>query len=373
MESSTGWTGEKNIFYHYKINDKEPAGSDGVYAFMEDKEGNLWIGTMEGVNIMEKRSGQFIHYSHDEKNQRSLSNNNVLCIAEDSRNIVWVGTREGLNRFDKKTKTFHTYRTEDGLPDNTILNILEDDEHNLWISTPHGISRISAKYGQSGVTLLNFKNYDEMDGLQDGEFNDNAALKTSHGELIFGGAKGFNIFCPRNIATNKEPPAVVLTDFQIFNKSIKSGEAGNNRTILPQAISETKEITLSHRDNVISIEFAALNFSNTERNKYAYILEGFNKQWLMTDAKMRKATYTNLDPGNYTFRVKATNEDGIWNEKGVTLKITVLPPFWKTTWAYVLYVLLVAGILWFSRHMILLRAKMSFQMEQERKRSESYA
>ena len=137
--------------------------------------------------------------------------------------------------------------------------------------------------------------------------------------------------------------------------------------ILEKAISETKEITLSHSDNVIALEFAALNFANTEKNKYAYILEGFDKAWSATDAKIRKATYTNLDPGNYTFRVKATNEDGIGNHEGVTLKITVLPPFWKTTWAYILYTLLIAGILWFARHMILLRAKMRFQMEQERK------
>ena len=322
----------------------------------------------EGIDVREKQSGRFIHYSHDEKDQKSLSNNNVLCIAEDSRNLVWVGTREGLNLFDKKTKTFQTYRTEDGLPDNTILNILEDDEHNLWISTPNGISKIFISHNQNTNTVsLTFKNYDEVDGLQSGEFNENAAYKTSRGELIFGGAKGFNIFYPGDITTNKVVPAVVLTDFQIFNKSVRVGETSSKRVILHKAISETKEITLSHNDNVISIEFAALNFSNTEKNKYAYILEGFNKQWLITDAKMRKATYTNLDPGKYIFKVKATNEDGIWNEEGVTLKITVLPPFWKTTWAYILYALVIIGILWFARHMILLRAKMRFQIEQERK------
>ena len=160
---------------------------------------------------------------------------------------------------------------------------------------------------------------------------------------------------------------MVLTNFQVFNKNVRAGETSGNRMILEKAISETKEITLSHSDNVIALEFAALNFSNTEKNKYAYILEGFDKAWSATDAKIRKATYTNLDPGNYTFRVKATNEDGIGNHEGVTLKITVLPPFWKTTWAYILYALLIAGILWFARHMILLRAKMRFQMEQERK------
>jgi signal transduction histidine kinase/ligand-binding sensor domain-containing protein/DNA-binding response OmpR family regulator len=359
---------EKNIFYHYTSGDKKSIGSDLIYALMEDLKGDLWIGTMEGIDVMEKQSGRFIHYSHDAKNQNSLSNNNILCIEEDSRNLVWVGTREGLNLFDKKTKTFRTFRMEDGLPDNTILNILEDDEHNLWISTPNGISKLLISHNKKTNTVsLNFKNYDEMDGLQGREFNENAAYKTSHGELIFGGAKGFNIFYPADIATNDVAPAVALTDFQIFNKSLKAGERSSNRVILHKAISETKEIKLSHSDNVISIEFAALNFSNAEKNKYAYILEGFNKQWLITDAKMRKATYTNLDPGSYVFRVKATNEDGIWNEEGVTLKITVLPPFWKTTWAYCLYAIMIGGILWFARHMILLRARMRFEIEQERK------
>jgi signal transduction histidine kinase/ligand-binding sensor domain-containing protein/DNA-binding response OmpR family regulator len=359
---------EKNIFYHYTSGDKKSIGSDLIFALMEDAEGNFWIGTMGGIDVREKQSGRFIHYSHDEKNQKSLSNNNVLCIKEDNRNLVWVGTREGLNLFDKKTKTFQTYRTEDGLPDNTILNILEDDEHNLWISTPNGISKIFISHNEKTNTVsLNFKNYDGMDGLQGGEFNENAAYKTSRGELIFGGAKGFNIFYPADITTNTTAPAVVLTDFQIFNKSIRAGETSSKRVILHKAISETKEITLNRSDNVISIEFAALNFSNSEKNKYAYILEGFNKQWLITDAKMRKATYTNLDPGKYTFRVKASNEDGVWNEEGVILKITVLPPFWKTTLAYCLYALVIACILWFARYMILLRARMRFQIEQERK------
>lgn len=359
---------EKNIFTHYTGSTKTSISSDLIFALMEDREGNFWIGTMGGIDVKEKKSGRFNHYMHDEKDQQSLSNNNVLCIAEDSRNLVWIGTREGLNLFDKKTKTFQTFRTEDGLPDNTILNILEDNKHNLWISTPNGISKIFiSKNEKTNTVELSINSYDEMDGLQSGEFNENAAYKTSRGELIFGGANGFNIFQPDEIATNTVLPPVVLTDFQIFNKSIKVDEKSSNRVILEKAIAETKEITLRHSDNVISVEFAALNFLNTEKNKYAYILEGFNKQWLITDAKMRKATYTNLDHGNYIFRVKATNEDGIWNEEGVTLKITVLPPFWKTTWAYIIYALMIIGILLFARHMLLLRAKMRFQIEQERK------
>ncbi|MEP7373169.1 MAG: two-component regulator propeller domain-containing protein [Chitinophagaceae bacterium] len=359
---------KQNKFYHYRSSDKTSINSDMIFAFMEDDEKNFWIGTMGGIDVKEKKTGRFFHYLHDEKDPHSLSNNNVLCIKQDSRKLVWVGTREGLNLFDKKTKTFQKYRTEEGLSDNIILNILEDDHQNLWISTPKGISKIIVNHNdKNNVVLLSIKNYDRLDGLQSGEFNENAAFKTSRGELIFGGAKGFNIFSPATITTNKLAPAVVLTNFQVFNKNVRAGETSGNRIILQKAISETKEITLSHSDNVIALEFAALNFSNTEKNKYAYILEGFDNTWSKTDARMRKATYTNLDPGNYTFRVKATNEDGIGNNEGVTLRIIVLPPFWKTTWAYIVYSLLLIGILWFARHMILLRARMRFQIEQERK------
>ncbi|MES1197811.1 MAG: ATP-binding protein, partial [Chitinophagaceae bacterium] len=332
------------------------------------KEGDFLIGTMGGIDVKKKKSGQFIHYSHNEKDAKSLSNDNVLCIKEDSRNLMWIGTRDGLNLFDKKTKSFQTYRTEDGLRGNTILNILEDDKHNLWVSTPNGISKIFIRENKiSNAVALDFISYDVIDGLQSGEFNQYAAFKTSRGELIFGGANGFNIFCPGDISINKTAPVVVLTDFQIFNKSVKVGETIRDRVLLQKAIYETKEITLSHKDNVISIEFAALNFSNSEKNKYKYILNGFDKQWVLTDAKVRTATYTNLDPGHYVFKVIASNEDGIWNQQGATLKITVLPPFWKTPLAYLLYAILILGILLLVRHLELLRTRMRFQIEQERK------
>jgi len=359
---------EKNNFTHYTSRDKKSIRSDLIFALMEDAEHNFWIGTMEGIDVKDRQTGRFIHYAHNENDRKSLSNNNILCIKEDSRGLVWVGTREGLNLFDKNNKTFQTYRTEEGLPDNAILNIVEDNDHNLWISTPNGISKIFIKQNkQSNKVSLNFRSFDAIDGLQTGEFNENAAFKTSKGELIFGGANGFNIFYPGDIVSNKVAPVVVLTDFQIFNKSLSVGESIRNRVLLKKTISETKQIKLNHNDNVISIEFAALNFSNPEKNKYEYILERFNKNWVSADAKVRMATYTNLDPGNYVFKVRASNEDGIWNEQGVTLGITVLPPFWKTPLAYILYVIFIFGILWFVRHMELLRTRMRFQIEQERK------
>jgi signal transduction histidine kinase/ligand-binding sensor domain-containing protein/DNA-binding response OmpR family regulator len=358
---------KKNSFYRFG----GTSSVSYVFAFMEDRDGNFWIGTMDGLDLKLKEQNKVVHYVHQEKDHSSLSNNNILCILQDSRGMTWIGTREGLNLFDKKTNSFRTFRTEDGLPDNTILNILEDDKANLWISTPNGISKAAVAINKKPAELaLQFKNYDEMDGLQGKEFNENAAWKSSRGELIFGGAKGFNIFYPDNAPTNKTRPTVVLTDFEIFNKSMKVGDKSGKRVILEKAIPETKEITLAYKDNVIAIEFAALNFSNTEKSKYAYKLEGFNKEWLLTDAGNRKATYTNLDPGEYTFRVKASNEDGLWNEEGVTLKITVLPPIWRTPLAYIIYGLFAIGLLWLGRRIVVQRTRMRFQMEQERKESQ---
>jgi len=213
---------------------------------------------------------------------------------------------------------------------------------------------------------INCKNYDEPDGLQGIAFNENAALKTHKGELVFGGANGFNLFDPETILPDKNIPAVVLTDLQVFNKSVGIGEKLDGRIILPQAISQTDALTLKYNEDVVSFEFAALNFLHPEKNKYAYRLEGFNKGWIYTDGKTRKANYTNLDPGTYTFYVKAANSDGVWNEKAVALRVKILPPFWKTPFAYFLYVAFFTGVLWFARRLILQRARMRFEIEQQK-------
>ena len=357
-------------FHHFtfKLGDPgSPLHSNYIATLLEDRSGNLWVGTANGIDVLDKRTGRNkSYYTGDVTNDKSISNNNIIAMLEDAAGIIWIGTRDGLNVFDREKKTFQVFRTGDGLPDNAILNILEDNKHYLWVSTPNGISRIKViKDAVKGISIA-CKNYDEMDGLQGTAFNENAALKTRSGELVFGGANGFNIFHPENIAFDATVPAIALTDLQVFNKSVGIGESINGRVVLPRAISQTDNITLQYNDNVISIEFAALNYSNTEKNRYAYMLESFNKTWLMTDGKNRKATYTNLDPGDYVFRVKAANDDGVWNEQGISLSIKILPPFWKTPFAYILYVLAVIGLLWFARQIILQRARMRFEIEQQR-------
>ena len=359
---------DKNIFYHYKSGDPNSIRSDYIAAITEDRDGDIWFGTAFGISVLNKKKDSFYYYNHDPNIPGSISNDNIIDILKDSRGFMWVGTREGLNLFDKAKGTFRHFLIEDGLPSNTVLTILEDNDHNLWLGTPNGIAKATITSTQvSNEISLQFKNYDERDGLQGREFNENAAMKTRSGELVFGGANGFNIINPEMITHNTVIPKVVLTDFHVFDKSIGVGDVLDNRVILHKAITAVKDITLKYQENVFSLEFAALSFSNPEKNKYAYKLEGFNKEWLTTDGLQRKATYTNLDPGDYTFRVKASNDDGLWNEEGLALHIKILPPFWRTVPAFILYVLVLAGILFFARRLTIQRARMRFQLEQQKK------
>ncbi|MEO5590978.1 MAG: two-component regulator propeller domain-containing protein [Chitinophagaceae bacterium] len=363
---------EKNIFYHYK-----PYEANSVHAFyiselMEDKDENLWVGSSNGIDVLEKKTAKFVYYSNFTNDPKGISNNSILSMLQDSHGRVWIGTSDGLNVFNKQTNTFKSFRIENGLPGNTILTIVEDQQQRLWVSTYNGISCIQVQQKNENIDELTIscKNYDEKDGLQGIAFNENAALKTRNGDIVFGGPSGFNIFNPATIIPDKSIPSIVLTDLQLFNKSVGIGEKIDGRIILPQAISHTSSITLKYNEDVLSFEFAALNFLNPEKNKYAYKLEGFNKNWIFSDGKTRKATYTNLDPGDYTFFVKAANSDGIWNENAVAMHIEILPPVWKTPVAYMLYVILLASILWFARHLTLQRARMRFEIEQQKQEAQ---
>jgi len=356
-----------NRFHHYKPFAPNSVYSPNISEVITDKAGNLWVGTAYGISVRYKNAAAFKLLVSDNS---KLSNNNVLSIFNDSRGAIWVGTRDGLNIFNPANNTFQSFGKEDGLPDNAILNIVEDKAQNLWISTPNGVSRVNYKGSFKDSIRISCVNYDKQDGLQEKEFNENAALATRNGEIIFGGAEGFNLFNPANLKVNSNAPPVVLTGLQVFNESVQAGDKIDDHVIINKAISETDEITLRYDENVFSIEFAALSFINPQKNKYAYKLEGFNKNWLFTNGSTRTVTYTNLDPGHYTFYVKAANEAGVWNEKGIAVNIVVLPPFWKTPLAYLLCLLATIAILLFARRMIIQQARMRFALEHERKEAQ---
>jgi ligand-binding sensor domain-containing protein/signal transduction histidine kinase len=352
-----------NSFKHYvKGTNPGQLNNDAVYALMEDSKGNVWIGTNGGgVNVLDQTTGIITKYMNDPNNNKSLSGNYIRSLYEDKKGNIWVGTT-GVSIFNPSTKTFTTYpgfeadiifsicedskgnmwigtlgdglykldpltrklisyTTAEGLPDNTINGIAEDDKGNLWLSTNNGLCRFDPVTGACKTMGID-------NGLQGFEFSQGACFKTSKGEILFGGINGFNVVRPDNVIQNEVAPAVVISSFKIFNKTINANQDGSP---LKEDISNTKEITLSYDQSIISFDFAALNFTAPEKNQYAYMLEGFDKAWIYC-GNQRTATYTNLDPGEYTFRVKASNNDGVWNEKGTSIKISITPPFWQTWW-----------------------------------------
>jgi signal transduction histidine kinase/ligand-binding sensor domain-containing protein/DNA-binding response OmpR family regulator len=336
-----------------------------VSSIFEDRKGNIWVGGYFGVDVILKNTGHITHYSNSPRGTNHLISNNVNRICEDSRGLIWITTREGLSILDPTKNVFISLTKKNGLPDNSILDVLEDNQGRIWSSTANGLSRITPTPLKNTYTFR-FENFDETDGLQGREFNVNAALKTSKGELIFGGGHGFNIFDPLSIHANVNKPKLIFTDFLLFNKSIKANEELNGHIVLSKAISATREMTLNHSENVFTIEFAALNFFNPNKVKHQYMMEGFDKDWLDADNATRKATYTNLDGGDYIFKVRAISQEGRWDPDYISLKIKVLPPFWKSTLAYIIYLLLIVGILFLMRRRGIQKIRRQFAVEKEK-------
>ena len=323
-------------FTHDPKNPKSIATNVVRYVF-EDSRNRMWLCTEKGLDYFNRGKNEFVHYQYDPQNPYSIADNTVLLIFEDSHGSLWVGTTFGLCKIEgnidnPESVKFRRITVKDGLPGNNIQGIEEDAQDNLWISTNNGLSKFNP--------LANsFVNYCLDDGLQSNEFYVTACAKIKKtGELLFGGDKGFNIFHPDKIFDDTYIPSVVLTNFFISNKPVPINKEVDGHVILRQSITETKEVYLSYKENNISFEFASLHFANPKNNLFQYKMEGLDETW--NDIGNRRfASFINLPPGEYTFKVKAGSHSGYWNEKGVMLKIIITPPFWQTFYFRALLVL----------------------------------
>ncbi len=361
-------------FKHYvhDPNDQSSIAKNSVYALLIDREKNLWIGMGSAIDILPEGSNDFIHLTRKESENLKFNGDLVLTIFQDSRDDIWVTTyNSGMYLFNKEDSTFNSeykklnsgiihnmcedskgqlwiagasglyciirekdsiihYTEKDGLPINTIFRVLDDKEGNIWVSTSLGLSKF--KNGINNPINPVFRNYDVTDGLQSKSFMQNSYNRPASGAMYFGGVNGFNAFYPEEIKDNLTKPKVVITNLKIFNKNVTVGEKIKGKIVLNNSISETEKLILSYKHYVFTIEFAGLHYSQPSKNQFKYILEGFEEDWNLTGAEKQFATYTNLSGGEYTFIVKASNCDGIWENEPASIKIIVLPPFWKTWW-----------------------------------------
>ncbi|MBN1924493.1 MAG: PAS domain-containing protein, partial [Prolixibacteraceae bacterium] len=306
-----------------------------------DPAGYYWISTQDfGLLKADLVNRSHTFYHQDLTYPFGQPSQLVSLTYMDSKGRLWTGSNAGLSLFNKENETFKTYTVNDGLPDNNVVGMLEDEHGNFWISTNKGLSKISI-IEQDPFPELKVRNYVQADGLQGSIYNRWAYFKSTTGEMYFGGINGFNVFHPDSITDNTVAPPVHLTEFMLFNKPVY---AGKDDSPLNKQLSQTEELVLKHKQNYFTIRFVALNYIMSEKNEYAYILEGLDNDWNYVGTR-NEATYTHVRPGKYLFRVKACNNDGYWNEEGTSVKITIRPPWWQTWLFKILVGLLMLGVL----------------------------
>ncbi|UWY27671.1 ATP-binding protein [Flavobacterium sp. TR2] len=367
-------------FVNYNTANTPGLKSNRIFSFSEDSKGRIWIGTfIKGLHYFDNKSSTFVHCDSEPFAKNGLDNAFIRKVFVDSDNVLWVGTilglyqinikdesgfkvtkmrdamfgginknnsiqiilsiyesndktiwigtdAQGLFSYNKKNKAFSNYDDFPGFKEKSIRAIISDNNGALWLSGGSGLTKLDLKNRKS-------TNFNKDDGLIDNDFNNNAVYKDGNGELYFGGYEGVNYFNPNEIKKAEKAPRLYFSDFKLFNKSVKPNEEGSP---LSKVISQTKEITLNYTQSVFTIEYVGINYNYSKKNQYAYYLEGFEKDWNYV-GNNRTATYTNLAPGNYTFKVKSANADGTWSGNQLELKIKVLPPWWKTIWAYLIY------------------------------------
>ena len=371
-------TGFFKVYSHLTDNSSS-IGDASVYAIFKDRENRIWIGTMAGIDLYDRAKDNFLHikrtgimvididqdksgniwfstqgdgiYKYDVKNKswkhyiyskdiNSLPNNTVNNILVDARGDIWVGTMDGLCKYNFKKDNFERIRLD--IPSNNICCVLED-QHVFWITTTNGLVKYTPGEG--------CKVYTKRDGLQNGQFLPNSGIKTSDGKIYIGSVNGFNSFYSYRIRLNHIAPPVYITGLEIFNKKVNVGSK-----LLPKALQETNQLDLSYKDNVISLIFSSLSYCIPQKNQYAYKMVGFDKDWNYVGSQ-NKATYTNLPAGTYVFKVKGTNNDGIWNEKDASIKIVVHPPFYLTAGFKIFYFILLLSVIGFFIRYLLWRSE----------------
>ncbi len=336
-----------------------------VWYIFYDSRGQIWAGTEGGGIAVLKENGvgglhQVMQLQHQEADSTALSDSRIYSIYEDSRQQFWIGTGNGLDLYDPANGTIrHLSQQDDRWPKGTIAGITEDANGYIWVSHKKGISRINK-------TSLAIRTFSKQDGLQNNEFAEGAIFNSKRSNrLYFGGNKGVSFFSPDSIHTNKQAPSVRLTTLRILNQKVEVNQVVHDRVVLEKPLYLTSTLALEHEDKSISIEFSALHYANPAGNKYAYMLVGFDKDWIYTDADKRVATYANLNAGNYLFRVKAANSDGVWNETPTELQVVVAPAIWASTAAYVVYTLLFLALLYlfyyYSVRYARLKSKMAYE------------
>ena len=311
-----------SLSYFADSNSEQKISSNLIYRLIEDSRGNIWIATMDGLDKYNPKINKFSHYKRIVSDKNSLCDNFTISLCEDVEGNIWIGTQSGLNKFNLKDSSFVYYSEKDGLPDLVIYNIVKDNKNNLWLTTGNGL----VQYNHKSKSIIS---YDMEDGLQSMEFNLNAIHKNNDGELFFGGMNGINYFSPDSIKNNKSIPPIVISNIEIINESGK-----HNIDIV-----KNRDLILKHSDYTLTIEFAALEFTNPKKNQYAYMIEGTNKDWINIGNR-RFVSFTNLAEGKHILKIKGSNNDGVWNEKGVRIIIIKKPPWWRTNIAYIIYVVL---------------------------------
>ena len=353
---------ESKTITNYRHNplDINSISSNNVRKLIEDRNGNIWLATDRGLNVLKKGSNVFDHYFFHKDKPSTISSDFIYTLHEDKEGYIWLGTNgQGLDKFDPNTGRAEQFTSNDGLAGNEIFSILKDKRENLWLATNNGLCVFD-------VETNKFQSFNSANGIQNNCFNPNACITGGHDELYFGGTNGFVQFSPNEITTNPIPPSTILTQFYINNKLIKPSD---DEQILTDIISQTKRIKLNHLQNSFSFHFVANNYISPDKNRYKYRLKGFKNEW--TEVDINRAIFTNIPPGNYTFEVEAANNNGVWNEVPARTMIYIASPLWKTWYAKLCYLILAIATLLYFRQQLINKHKLQNEIEREKIKRDS--